>query len=174
MENALLGGRLAVKKICGGVVGGLLFVIAGAIHANAECVNMTMGLSSMHQEQVVLVNDAGKRVTLPVFVADENYERASGFQNICQEVIEKVLILFRYETETFGRFHMQNVHAPLDIAFFDAGGRLIKTMLMEVYTEESKPLYDPGAPFQFALEARKGFFSDIGVFSTKSILILEP
>lgn len=163
-----------MKKVRNVIVGSLVFVIAGAIHAKAECVNTTMGLSSMHQERIVLVNDAGKRVALPVFVADENYERASGFQHICRNVIDKVLILFRYEAATFGRFHMNNVYAPLDIAFFDVDGRLIKTLLMEVYTEESKPLYDPGVPFRYALEARKGFFSDLGVYSNKSFLVLDP
>ena len=163
-----------MKKLYGVIVGGLLYVIAGGMQANAECMNTTMGVSSMHQERIVLVNDAGERVDLPVLVADNNYERASGFQHICRDVIDKVLILFRYEASVFGRFHMQNVYAPLDIAFFDQDGRLIKTMLMETYTEASKPLYDPGAPFKFALEARKGFFSEVGVFSEKSYLFFDP
>ena len=165
---------LPMRKVCGVMVGGLLYVLAGGMQAKAECMKTTMGLSSMHQERIVLVNDTGERVVLPVLVADNNYERASGFQHICQDVIDNVMILFRYEASVFGRFHMQNVYAPLDIAFFDEDGRLIKTMLMETYTETSKPLYDPGAPFKFALEAREGFFSEVGVFSDKSFLFFEP
>ncbi|MEJ2177146.1 MAG: DUF192 domain-containing protein [Gammaproteobacteria bacterium] len=148
-----------------------LLAAFGASQAQNKCFNTTMGLSAMHQEQIVLVNDAGQHVELSVLVADDNYERASGFQHICPEIVDEVMILFEYPAATFGRFHMQNVFAPLDIAFFDAEGRLIRSLLMETYTEDSKPLYDPGKPFQYALEARKDFFREIGVQTTNSYLL---
>ncbi|MGI9317220.1 MAG: DUF192 domain-containing protein [bacterium] len=150
-----------------------LYLVVGVVEAQSKCVKTTMGLSSMHKEQITLVNDTGQRIALFAFVADENYERASGFQHICPEVVDQVQILFSYDAEQVGRFHMQNVHVPLDIAFFNAEGRLIKSMLMETYSEDFKPLYSPGAPFQFALEARQGFFSEIGVNSENSFLLLD-
>ncbi len=147
-----------------------LFSVAHTSAAQLQCVDSTKGLLSMNQENIVLVNDSGQEISLKVLVADDNYERASGFQHICPSVIEKVLILFIYDAESAGRFHMQNVHAPLDIAFFDADGVLISAMLMQTYTEDFRPLFDPGAPFQFALEARQGFFTEINVSAAGSYL----
>ncbi|MGB5707532.1 MAG: DUF192 domain-containing protein [Arenicellales bacterium] len=152
------------------IIYGVLFSVVHTSSAQSQCVDATEGLLSMDQEKIALVNDSGQEVSLQVFVADDNYERASGFQHICPRVIDKVLILFRYDVESAGRFHMQNVHAPLDIAFFDADGVLISAMLMQTYTEDFRPLFGPGAPFQFALEARQGFFAEINVSAASSYL----
>jgi uncharacterized membrane protein (UPF0127 family) len=153
------------------IVTSVLLASFGVSQAQTKCVNATMGLSAMQPEQIILVNDAGQHIELSVLVADDNYERASGFQHICPGVVDEVMILFKFPSATFGRFHMQNVYAPLDIAFFDAEGRLIQSLLMETYTENSKPLYSPGKPFQYALEARKDFFKEIGVQTTSSFLL---
>lgn len=172
MENVINRNNLKpMQFVTRMIVASALLATFGISQAQTKCVNATMGLSAMHQEQIILVNDAGHHVELSVFVADDNYERASGFQHICPGVVDETMILFKYPAAVFGRFHMQNVFAPLDIAFFDAEGRLIQTLLMETYTEDSKPLYDPGQPFQYALEARRDFFKEIGVQTSSSYLL---
>ncbi len=133
------------------------FAMADQVAA-ADCVPTTRGLNSMQQAQITLLNDDGKPLELVVRVADDPYERAAGFQHICPSVIEKTLILFQYPTSIEGQFHMQNVHAPLDIVFFDAQGKFLQYRRMEIYTETSRPLYGPGKAFQYALEAPAGFF----------------
>lgn len=140
----------------------------------AACVSTTPGIDAMHPETIRLQNDEGRPVTLDVLVADDGHERASGFQHVCAGVIDETLILFRYPDEVNGRFHMQNVHAPLDIAFFDARGKVLSVKLMETYRGDWKPLYGPARPFQFALEARAGFFAEIGVSPASSFLLLAP
>jgi len=137
-------------------------------NAQQSCVDQTRGTGTMHTEQVVLVNDSGEEVTVTALVADDGFERASGFQFICADVIDQTFILFKYQQPINGRFHMQNVRAPLDIAFFDHEGRLLQWMKMETYTETSRPLYGPDQPFQYALEARPGFFAANNILSTDS------
>lgn len=127
----------------------------------------------MHTQALTLINDLGIPVQLTVAVADDDFERASGFQHICPEVIDKVRILFRYHTPIAGKFHMNNVHAPLDIAFFDARGRLITTLLMAVYNDSSQPLYGPDQAFQYALEAPAGWLQDNGLTSNRSFIKFE-
>ena len=69
---------------------------------------------------------------------------------------------------------MQNVYAPLDIVFFAANGRFLKYLKMETYTLDSQPLYGPGRPFQYALEAPVGFFAKNGVTGFPSQLVVTP
>ena len=150
-----------------------LFALTFSLQAGASCVAITDGIASMQEQTVHLINDHGKDIALDVLVADDGFERASGFQHVCPEVIEETLILFRYPAEVNGRFHMQNVHAPLDIAFFDGQGSVVAVLLMETYSDERRPLYGPDGPFQFALEARVGFFGANDVSADASRLRLD-
>ncbi|MBX2867940.1 MAG: DUF192 domain-containing protein [Acidiferrobacterales bacterium] len=148
-----------------------LFGVSVAQVFAADCVPATPGLKSMHQAKITLLNDEGKPLELIVRVADDAYERAAGFQHICPSVIDQTLILFLYPASIEGQFHMQNVHAPLDIVFFDSRGNFLKYQKMETYTETSRPLYGPGKPFQYALEAPVGFFADNNVTGYPSRLM---
>ena len=141
--------------------------------AGQACVESTAGTDSMQRGWIRLANDAGAVLSLEVLVADDAFERASGFQHICPEVIGRTLILFHYAREVRASFHMQNVHAPLDIAFFDSRGRVVGVRLMKPYTDDSRPLYGPGGPFRFALEAPAGFFTEQGISTGGSRLILQ-
>ncbi len=127
----------------------------------------------MHQEIIRLVNDRGQSRSLSVRVADDPMERASGFQYICPEVIQHTLILFRFPQPIRTSFHMANVRAPLDIAFFDAYGKVVGVQRMQPYTEDHQPLYGPGVEFQYALEAPEGFLSQWGIRTERSRLVLE-
>ncbi len=139
--------------------------------AQTSCKLTTDGLASMQIAQVTIVNDGGEEVVIKTLVADSNFERASGFQHICPSVIENTWILFRYPVEISSRFHMHNVHAPLDIAFFSNGGRLLETFLMQTYSDGNTPIYGPNEPFQYALEAPQGFFAGRDISAENSRLI---
>jgi uncharacterized membrane protein (UPF0127 family) len=146
----------------------LLFAVPS--FCQQACVDSTRGTQSMHQAPLVILNDLGQEVMITALIADDGFERASGFQFICATVIEQTFILFKYPNAIKARFHMQNVTAPLDIAFFDQDGALIQQMLMKTYTETSKPIYGPDQPFQYALEARPGFFEVNSIKTVKSRL----
>lgn len=154
----------------------LLFIGFGfsqAALAQLNCVQQTAGTESMHVETVQLLDADGASLRFEVLVADEGFERAAGFQHICPEVIENTLILFRYKSEIVGRFHMNNVHAPLDIGFFNKDGVLISHFLMETYSSNQKKLYSPEGTFQYALEARPGFFLDNNLLGPSTRLLLD-
>ena len=143
------------------------------IIAAADCVAFTRGTKSMHTETITLQNDFGIAIKVDVLVADSPYERGSGFQHICADVIERTFILFRYGDSVRSSFHMDNVHAPLDIGFFDSEGKLIHKQLMEPWTSTQRPLYGPGKPFQFALEAKDGWFQSQSISASRSRLVLK-
>lgn len=141
--------------------------------AGDGCVAATRGTESMHVEKIILQNDFGVSIEVEVLVADSPYERGSGFQHICPEVIDQTMILFRYRDSVSGYFHMDNVHTPLDIGFFDSEGKLIHKQLMQPWTVSNQPLYGPNRPFQFALEAKEGWFQSQSISASRSLLILE-
>lgn len=140
----------------------------------APCVDMTPAMAAMTQQQITINNNSSRDIQFDVLVADNNSERAAGFQHICPHVIKKRLILFAYPQQQEGLFHMHNVHAPLDIAFFDKTGQLIAVQQMQTYTTKDKPLYGPETPFQFALEAAIGFFDRHLISAENSHLKIEP
>ena len=127
----------------------------------------------MHVEEISLLNDAGKIIKFESHIADNARERAEGYQHICEEVINKTSILFVYSQPVGGRFHMQNVKAPLDIGFFDRAGKLIRTMVMDTYDDGNKRLYHPRQQFQYALEARVGFFKAHMLSAGKARLVVH-
>ena len=150
-----------------------MLMVAPLPSAGQHCVASTDGTASMHRGWIRLANDAGAVLSLEVLVADDGFERASGFQHICPEVIGRTLILFQFDREARARFHMQNVHAPLDIAFFDSAGQVVGVRRMEIHTGSGGPLYGSEGPFRFALEAPAGFFAARGVSTRGSRLILQ-
>ena len=173
MKTAIkISALLTVIVIGIGITAILLFVINGSA-ASAQCEKSIERLSKMHVEEISLLNDAGKIINLESHIADDNRERTAGYQHICAEVIDKTNILFVYAQPIDGRFHMQNVKAPLDIGFFDGAGKLIRTLVMDTYDDGNKRLYHPGQRFQYALEARVGFFKEHKLSEGKARLVVH-
>lgn len=146
-------------------------VLLGGCRPQDDCVRLNEGMRSMHQEGITLLDDNGKSRHVQALVADDETERSFGFQHVCPDVIEDTTILFVYPRPVTASFHMSNVNAPLDIAFFDGQGQLISVLRMDIYTDEGRPLYSPGRSFQYALEARPGFFQDSALSPGRSRLI---
>ena len=138
-----------------------------------DCSVSNRGMARMEIARISLLNEQGRRVELESFIADDPLERADGYQYICPRIIARTTILFRYPAPAVGRFHMHNVKAPLAIGFFDEDGVLLQSMLMLPYEDGNEILYGPMQKFQYALEARRGFFEDKGLSVGSSRLLLE-
>lgn len=122
--------------------------------------------------KVKLINDDGQTVEFEMRIADEIEERAAGFQHIGEGVIEKAIILFVFDEELSTSFHMQNVVAPLDIAFIKADGTIIDIVRME---PDPSKTYAPkdNQTFKYAIEARAGFFKENKISAGKAKLVIE-
>ena len=155
-----------------GLFGISLSAVSASVYAESGCTNLNSGMEAMHQEEISIINGQGKIVRIKSYIADDNEERASGYQHICKSVIDKTTILFVYTKSVSGRFHMRNVKSALDIGFFDDRGVLIKSMLMETYGDGNSRLYYPDEPFRFALEAKPGFFSARNLSVGKTRLLI--
>jgi len=133
----------------------------------------------MSVKEIKLVNDDGKTVTVKARIADELAEQQAGYQSVGPEIIAKTQILFVFTQEISGPFHMCNVAAHLDIAWFKADGSIVDTKSMEpgpTQPAEGCPvLYQPESKgaYLYALEAHKDFFKENKISKDKSRLVVE-
>jgi len=139
------------------------------------CQAQTPAWQHMQQQTITIANSKQQRVRLQVRIADDSEEMAAGFQYICPQQFRDNAILFIFRTPLQARFHMRNVYAPLDIAFVDNAGKILKIMTMRPAGWEKNgqsKLYGPAGPFRYALETRVGYFQEQAIEQGNSRLLL--
>ncbi len=145
--------------------------------ASEKCQISNPALEAMPPVRVLIIRSDGSEHSITAKLADTNHTRAAGFQRVCASTIRKTPILFVFENEVVPSFHMNNVVAPIDIAFIKKNGSIDVIHQMQPYSliSLSKPLYASKTPILAALETYKGFFDDhsIGLDSTVSWSALE-
>lgn len=142
------------------VVALLVCALGGGAGADsAECPRWRAVFASM-PIKMITVQVGARTLALRVKSADTSERQAGGFQCATPEEIQRHLILFDFGQEITTQFHMNNVPAPLDIAFVKADGRIFSILKMD-----SSPtnLYGPMGSFRYAIEARAGFFQSQGI-----------
>jgi uncharacterized protein len=75
-------------------------------------------------------------------------------------------MLFLFDSDRTGGFWMHQVGIPLDIAFIDASGTIVRLMQMEPCRAPLAvlcPSYRPGVPYRMALEVNAGWFAARGI-----------
>jgi uncharacterized membrane protein (UPF0127 family) len=168
-----------VSRARAAVLAALVLVLAGpAARAqgpaktapNPECARWREAFAGM-PVRMVSVQAGARTVGLRVKAADSAERQAAGFQCATPEEIKRNLILFDFGREIVTQFHMQNVPAPLDIAFVKEDGRIFAILRMDPSPTE---LYGPLGPFRYALEAHAGFFASQGIRQGEARLVLPP
>ena len=125
----------------------------------AECSRWRAAFLRMPTRDVSI--EVGSRtLRVSVKVADDDEQRAAGFQCATRADINRIKILFDFGAEITTAFHMQNVAAPLDIAFAKSDGRIFSVQRM---SPSRTALYQPMGAFRYALETRAGFFEQQGI-----------
>lgn len=139
---------------------GLLGLLAAAATATgADCARWRALFADMPTGTIV-IDTGAERLGLRVRLATTPERQAAGFQCATPEEIQRTLILFDFGAEILTQFHMQNVPAPLDIAFVKGDGRIFAVLRMK---PSPTALYGPLGPFRYALEAPAGFFERHGI-----------
>lgn len=109
----------------------------------------------------------GDIIEVPAYVADQGYERATGFRGFPTELIDGFPgILFVFDTEIETNFTMSTVPFDLDIVFFNAAGEWVGATTMEA---QATIQYTAGAPFQYALELPSGSLAELGIGSGSTL-----
>ena len=161
------------------VLAALVLVLAGPaaraqgpakMAPNPECTRWREAFASM-PVRMVSVQAGARTIGLRVKAADSPERQAAGFQCTTPEEIKRTLILFDFGREIVTQFHMQNVPAPLDIAFVKEDGRIFAILRMDPSPTE---LYGPLGPFRYAVEAHAGFFAGQGIRQGEARLVVPP
>lgn len=133
-----------------------------SLKAEVACEVTNSALESMPEVQVTLHRQDNTTLSIAAKLANNNLTRAAGFQRVCAQTIAEMPILFVLSSPQKPSFHMNNVVAPIDIAFIRKSSEIdsIRNMFPYSILQLSKPLYSPDKPVIAALEVRKGFFED--------------
>ena len=146
----------------------LAVAVPGARAQEPQCKRFRDAFAGM-PVQLITLEAGARKVAVRVKVADSGEQQAAGFQCATPKEIERNLILFDFGREIHTQFHMQNVPAPLDIAFAKADGRIFAILRMD---PSPTALYGPMGDFRYALEARKGFYESQGIRQGEARLVL--
>src|SRR5499426_666553 len=136
-----------------------LAVSSSAAAQEGECKRWREAFAAM-PVRMVTVQTGAKSMAIRVKVAETSEQAAAGFQCATPQEIQKTLILFDFGREIYSQFHMNNVPAPLDIAFIKGDGNIFAILKMD---PSPTALYGPMGEFRFALEARAGFYESQGI-----------
>ena len=70
----------------------------------------------------------------------------------------KAGMVFLYPEDHRGGFWMKNTLIPLDIAFYDGRGKILRILTMQPCRRDPCRIYDPNVAYRAALEVNAGSF----------------
>ena len=111
-----------------------------------------------------------KRVVLQVEIARTKAEREQGLMGR-NRLGATAGMVFLYPEPRRGSFWMKDTLIPLDIAFYDGRGRILRMLTMQPCRRDPCTLYDPGVSFRAALEVKAGSFRRWGVRAGDRIVV---
>lgn len=111
---------------------------------------------------IQLVAPGGRRVDMPVYVADHPAAHRQGLMGVT-DLPREAGMVFLYPETRQGGFWMKDTLLPLSIAFFAAGGDILAVLDMDPCEADPCPVYDPGVTYRHALEVHQGRFEEVGL-----------
>jgi uncharacterized membrane protein (UPF0127 family) len=103
------------------------------------------------------ITTSTRTVVLRVEIARTDSQRALGLMQR-RSLAPDAGMVFVYEQPSTGGFWMKNTLIPLDIAFYDVRGRIVRILRMEPCKKDPCPIYSPEATYRGALEVNAGSF----------------
>lgn len=118
-------------------------------------------LPTFGHAKVLIDTDEGS-VLVNVEKAETPEQRAVGLMHR-ESLPQDAGMLFVFFGDATGGFYMKNTLIPLSIAFIDSRGMIVEILDMEPCEVEPCEIYDPGVPYEAALEVNQGAFEGWGV-----------
>jgi uncharacterized protein len=100
---------------------------------------------------------SGAKVVLRVEIARTSADRQQGLMHR-RSLAPRAGMVFAYPADTSGGFWMKNTLIPLDIAFADRRGRIVRILTMRPCLRDPCRIYSPGVAYRTALEVNAGSF----------------
>jgi uncharacterized membrane protein (UPF0127 family) len=149
--------RVRVRYLVAAIALGAV-VVAGAAAAFLDAPSKAPGLP----RGTALIDTGPGEVVVHVEIAGTAPQRERGLMHRTSLEPDAGMV-FRFPQATSGGFWMKSTLLPLDIAFYDAGGRILRIMQMKPCAADPCPIYAPGVEYRAALEVNAGSFRRWGV-----------
>lgn len=113
----------------------------------------------------------GDTILMRLQVANTETERETGLMNVKQMDPDSGMV-FVWPSLVHESFWMENTYIPLTVAFLGRDGTVQEMQDMQALTLDS---HTPAMPYQYAIEANLGFFTNNGItVGDKIVLNLGP
>jgi uncharacterized protein len=134
-----------------------LAALAWAALAAALAAATALAGTAFDRGTATVTTASGKKLVLQVEIARTPAERQRGLMQR-RSLAPKAGMVFAYPIDARGGFWMKNTLIPLDIAFYDRRGRIVRTLTMTPCRRDPCRVYDPGRAYRGALEVNAGSF----------------
>jgi uncharacterized membrane protein (UPF0127 family) len=118
--------------------------------------------TSIDRGTATITTRAGAKVVVQVTIARTSAERERGLM-YRRTLPAKSGMVFVYPQAVSNGFWMKNTLIPLDIAFYDGRGKIVRILTMQPCRRDPCRVYDPGVSYRAALEVNAGSFRRWGV-----------
>ena len=113
------------------------------------------------------------RQTLHVYVANTEAQRSQGLMGV-RSLPEGVGMAFVWSAPTSGGFWMKDTLIPLSVAFVSEEHRIVSIQEMTPCTADPCQIYRSPVPYQMAIEANVGWFSQRSIFVGDTARLTTP
>jgi uncharacterized membrane protein (UPF0127 family) len=120
-------------------------------------VALVLAVAALDRGTATITTRAGEKAVVQVEIADTRTERLKGLMGR-RSLPAKAGMVFVYPRDVTGGFWMKNTLIPLDIAFYDARGRILRILTMVPCKRDPCRIYSPGVAYRSALEVNAGSF----------------
>ncbi len=117
-------------------------------------------IREMADGTVTIKTEAEDLLKLDVKLAGSTEARTRGFKGVAPEVVKKHILYMDYPFDATVAHRTEDIKTAIDIAFFDADGRLMVVFTAEPGEPEG---YRPQDPYQYVLMAPAGLFQEKGI-----------
>jgi len=137
-------------------------VLAGLLAAGTAAAHERVGEASGFGRGTATITTPEQTIVLRVEIARTDAQRQRGLMHR-RSLAPKAGMIFAYDEPQTGGFWMKNTLIPLDIAFYNSRGRIVRILRMQPCREDPCPIYFPDAAYRGALEVNAGSFRRWGV-----------
>ena len=118
----------------------------------------------------VVIDTGDAEVIVRVEIASTGPQRERGLMHRTSLPPESGMV-FRFPGPTSGGFWMKSTLIPLDIAFYNGRGTILRIMQMKPCQTDPCTIYTPGVTYRGALEVNAGAFRRWGVSAGDRIVV---
>lgn len=119
-------------------------------------------LAALPRGRLDLGGGGRQKLALQVWIAQTDQTRQSGLMGV-KTLSDGQGMAFLFPSPVSEAFWMEDTLIPLDIAFWDGSGRIVKTLTMAPCHADPCPLYPPGVDYVGAVEMNVGLLGRAGV-----------